>query len=55
MTKVEISKTIVAQYFAEFLDAEINKIDSAVSIFTKEDFENISSISYLVNAIKHAI
>lgn len=55
MAKVELSKTIVAQYFAEFLEDEINKIENwQTSIFEKSDFENISSISYLVNAIKHA-
>jgi len=54
MAKVELSKTVVAQYFAEFLEDEINKIENwKTSILEKLDFENISSISYLVNAIKY--
>lgn len=55
MAKSELSKTIVAQYFSELLEEEINKIEAwQTSIFEKSDFENISSISYLVNAIKYA-
>ena len=47
MTKLKLSKTIIAQYFSEILD---NNILS----FQKRDFENPSSISYLINAIKYA-
>lgn len=55
MAKVELSKTVVAQYFSEFLEEEIIKIENwGTSIFEKSDFENLSSISYLVNAIKYA-
>lgn len=55
LLKKKVSKTIVAQYFSEFLEEEIIKIEkSEPSIFEKSDFENVSSISYLVNAIKYA-
>lgn len=62
LLKKKVSKTIVAQYFSEFLEEEIGKIElnqdwsikTNLSIFQKSDFENVSSISYLVNAIKHA-
>lgn len=55
LLKKKVSKTIVAQYFSEFLEKEIEKIEKwETSIFEKSDFENISSISYLVNAIKYA-
>lgn len=55
MAKVELSKTVVAQYFSEFIEEEIIKIEKwDPSIFQKSDFENVSSISYIVNAIKHA-
>ena len=47
MTKLKLSKTIIAQYFSEILD------DNILS-FQKRDFENPSSISYLINAIKYA-
>lgn len=55
MAKVELSKTIVAQYFSESLEEEIRKIDSWTSIFKKEDFEESPSISYLVNAVKYSV
>lgn len=46
-SKLKLSKSLVAQYFANFLEENINK-------FQKEDFKNESSISYLINAIKYA-
>ena len=55
LLKKKVSKTIVAQHFSEFLEEEIIKIEKwEPSIFQKSDFENVSSISYIVNAIKHA-
>lgn len=47
MSELELSKTIIAQFFAEFIEGNINS-------FQKKYFENESSISYLINAIKHA-
>lgn len=57
-----VSKPIVAQYFTEFLEDEINKIElnsdwtikTNWSIFEKSDFESVSSISYLIKAIEYA-
>ena len=46
-SKLKLSKAIIAQYFAEFIEDNINS-------FQKKDFKNESSISYLINAIKHA-
>lgn len=46
-SKLKLSKAIIAQFFANFLEENINE-------FQEEDFKTESSISYLINAIKHA-
>lgn len=47
LSKLKLSKTIVAQYFANFLEENLED-------FKEQDFKNESSIFYLINAIKHA-
>ena len=47
MSELELSKTIIAQYFANFLEENLED-------FKEQDFKNESSIFYLINAIKHA-
>lgn len=47
ISELELSKAIIAQYFANFLEENRNE-------FQEKDFKNESSISYLINAIKHA-
>ena len=47
LSKLKLSKTIVAQYFANFLEENLED-------FKEQDFKNESSIFYLINAIKYA-
>lgn len=47
LSKLQLSKSLVAQYFANFLEENINE-------FQEEGFKKESSISYLINALKHA-
>ncbi len=62
MLKKQVSKSVVAQYFSEFLEDEIDKIklnadwsiENNWNIFKKENFDSESSVSYLINAIKYA-
>ena len=55
LLKKKVSKTIVAQYFSDFLEEEIKKIENNdADAFVKSDFEWDSSIAYLINAIKYA-
>lgn len=48
LSKLKLSKTIVAQYFAEFIENDTSFQEQ------EEGFKNLSSISYLINAIKYA-
>lgn len=55
LLKKKVSKTIVAQYFSDFLEKEIEKIENWTEwSLQKSDFEWESSISYLIDAIKYA-
>ena len=50
-----VSKSIVGQYFSEFLEEQILEVENWTSKLKAEDFNENSSLYYLVSAIKYVI